>query len=204
MSAVVLVDSGGANIGSVRHALARLGVEAPLTADADTIAAAQRVILPGVGAARPAMDKLRANGLDRLLPRLTQPVLGICLGMQLLFEHSAEDDTGCLGIVPGSVAALRPGPGVRVPHMGWNRLEPGEAECPLAAAVGTGSWAYFVHGYAAPVSAVTSACFKHGGDHTGMLRHGNFYGAQFHPERSADTGARLLQAFLDLPTGDES
>jgi len=204
VSAVVLVDSGGANIGSVRHALDRLGVAAPLTADVDTIAAAQRVILPGVGAARPAMDKLRANGLDRLLPRLTRPVLGICLGMQLLFERSAEDDTECLGIVPGSVEPLRPGPGVRVPHMGWNRLEPGDRACPLAAAVGADGWAYFVHGYAAPASPVTSACFNHGGRYTAMLRHGNYFGAQFHPERSADTGARLLRAFLELRADNES
>jgi glutamine amidotransferase len=119
---VVLLDSGGANLGSVQAAFARLGVEAPVTTDPATIAQATHVVLPGVGAAAACMARLRENGLDQLIPRLTQPLLGICVGMQLLFERSEESDTKCLGLLAGGVRRLRPSPGIRIPHMGWNRL----------------------------------------------------------------------------------
>ena len=195
---VVLVDSGGANIGSVRYALERLGVDAPLTADIDTIRTADRVILPGVGAAGTAMAHLHALGLVDVLRTLPQPLLGICLGMQLLFESSAEGEVACLGRIPARVEPLAPSPGVRVPHMGWNRLRHG-ADDPLLAGVADGAQAYFVHGYAAPVGDWTVANSTHGTPFSAVVRSGRCWGAQFHPERSGEVGARLLRNFLEMP-----
>ena len=197
MSGVVIIDNGGGNVASVRYALGRLGVAAEVTVDAAIIRAATRVILPGVGAAGDAMRRLRAAGLDALIPTLRQPVLGICLGMQLLFESSAEGDTPCLGVVPGRVAGLPRGPGLRVPHMGWTRLAPTRPS-PLLAGIGTEGYAYFVHSYAAPLGPWTVATADHGGPFTAVVNHGNFHGAQCHPERSGATGARLLHNFLEL------
>ncbi len=193
---VVLVDAGGTNLGSVRYALQRLGVEAPVTSDPERIRTASHVILPGVGVAREGMQRLRDAGLDRLLPALTQPVLGVCLGMQLLYERSEEGDITGLGIVPGTVRALASGSGLRVPHMGWNRLH-GERADPLLAGIDADAQVYFVHGYAAPVSTDTIASSEHGSAFTAVVRHGNFCGMQFHPERSGTVGARLLKNFLD-------
>lgn len=195
--AVVLVDAGGTNIGSVRYALQRLGVDAPLTADADTIRCAGKVILPGVGAAGPAMARLRALGLVELLRGLTQPVLGVCLGMQLLCAHSEEGGVDCLGLIPATVRRMTSMPGLRVPHMGWNRLRT-LASHPLLAGLGPGAQAYFVHSYAVPTGDYTLASAEHGPAFSAVIAHGNFFGTQFHPERSAAVGARLLQNFLAL------
>jgi glutamine amidotransferase len=192
---VVLVDSGGANIGSVRYALERLGVQATMSADAAVITAADRVILPGVGAAAPAMARLRELALVDTLRRLTQPLLGICLGMQLLFDGSEEGDVACLGLLPGRVRRMPEAPGVRVPHMGWNRLHPTRASS-LLAGIGDGAQAYFVHSYAAPVTADCLASCRHGEDFAAVVQRGNVAGAQFHPERSAAVGAALLGNFL--------
>lgn len=192
---VVLIDSGGANIGSVRYALERLGVSAEMTADAATILAADRVILPGVGAAAPAMARLQQMNLVHLLRGLKQPLLGICLGMQLLFEGSEEGDVECLGLVPGRVRKMPASPGVRVPHMGWNRLRPTRADV-LLDGVADGAQAYFVHSFAAPVTSDCLASCEHGQPFAAMVRRGNVAGAQFHPERSGAVGARLLQNFL--------
>jgi glutamine amidotransferase len=192
---VVLVDSGGANIGSVRYALERLGVAAEMTADAETILAADRVILPGVGAAAPAMARLNQMNLVHLLRGLRQPVLGICLGMQLLFEGSEEGDVDCLGLVPGRVRRMSAAPGIRVPHMGWNRLRPTRADG-LLDGIAPGAQAYFVHSFAAPVTGDCLASCDHGAPFAAMVRRGNVAGAQFHPERSGAVGARLLQNFL--------
>jgi len=194
---VVLVDAGGTNIGSVRYALQRLGVEAPLTADAATIRAAAKVILPGVGAAGPAMARLRALGLVDLLRGLTQPVLGVCLGMQLLCAHSEEGDVDCLGLIPATVRRLAPAPGLRVPHMGWNRLRL-RGTHPLLDGLGHDAQAYFVHSYAVPVGIDTLATAEHGAAFSAIVARGNFFGMQFHPERSAAVGARLLRNFLAL------
>lgn len=193
---LVLLDSGGANLGSVQAAFSRLGVEAPVTADVQTIRSATHVILPGVGAAAPAMAHLRVNGLDRLIPTLTQPLMGICVGMQLLFEHSEEGDAECLGLLPGRVQRLPESPGIRVPHMGWNRLEANVSH-PLLAGL-NGQHAYFVHSYAMRHSADALAQCVHGEPFVAMAAKGNVMGAQFHPERSAATGARLLANFLSL------
>ena len=199
---IAIIDSGGANIASVRFALERLGVDSVLTADPAVISAAERVILPGVGAAPVAMAQLARAGLVECIRGLTQPVLGICLGMQLLFERSEEGDTPLLGLVGGTCGAFDPGMGLTVPHMGWNRLLPqGVGRHPLLSGVEDGAHVYFVHSYAAPVSADTVASCSYGVDFTALVARGNFVGAQFHPERSGPVGARILGNFLALPAG---
>lgn len=193
----VLVDSGGANIGSVQHALRRLGVEAPLTRDAGLIASAERVILPGVGAAAWAMNTLRQSGLDALIPKLTQPVLGICLGMQLMCEHSEEGEVDCLGLFGLKVRRFAPAPQRRVPHMGWNRLIR-TADHPLLHGMGENDYAYFVHSFYVPESEHTLAACDYHGRFAAAIGRENFMAAQFHPERSATVGARILKNFLQI------
>ncbi|MGB3686244.1 MAG: imidazole glycerol phosphate synthase subunit HisH [Ornithinimicrobium sp.] len=193
---VVLVDSGGTNIASVKFALERLGVSCELTADAATIQAADRVILPGVGAAGAGMRRLGVAGLVPVLQGLTQPLLGVCLGMQLLFEASAEDGgVQCLALIPGEVEPITPGPGLRVPHMGWNTLQV-IREDPLTSTLKPGDRGYFVHSYAAPITEHTVASTWHGRDYAAVVRRGNRWGAQFHPERSASVGAAILAHFV--------
>ena len=194
---LAIIDSGGANIGSVMHALKRLGTEPVFTADAATIRRADRVFLPGVGAAGAAMSRLTELGLVQCIRELSQPVLGICLGMQLLFEKSDEDDTQCLGIIPGVLKKLEPSEGVRVPHMGWNTTTATGTD-PLLSGLPDKPWFYFVHSYCAPVGASTLATCLHGESFAAIVRQGNFFGSQFHPERSARSGARLLANFLEL------
>ena len=194
---LAIIDSGGANIGSVMHALKRLGAEPVFTADASIIRAADRVLLPGVGAAGAAMSRLRELGLTQCIRELQQPVLGICLGMQLLFEKSTEDDTQCLGIIPGTLKKLEPSEGIRVPHMGWNTTTATKTD-PLLSGLPEKPWFYFVHSYCAPVSTSTLATCLHGESFAAIVRQGNFFGAQFHPERSARSGARLLANFMEL------
>ena len=196
MPSVVLVDSGGTNIGSVRYALERLGVEAHLSDDAAKIRAAKHVILPGVGAAAPGMTRLREAGLVDVVRGLTQPVLGVCLGMQLLFEHSEESDTACLGLIPGSLRRFTSAT-LRVPHMGWNALQPRRSHA-LLSGIDTDAFAYFVHSYAAPVGDHTLASTHYGEEFSAVVQWRNFFGVQFHPERSAAVGARLLQNFVEL------
>jgi glutamine amidotransferase len=193
---LAIIDSGGANIGSVRFALQRLGAESVFTADPDEIRRADRVILPGVGAAAAAMRQLRSHGLVDCIRGLTQPVLGICLGMQLLFESSAEGNVDCLGLVPGRLERFPDIPSLRVPHMGWNHAETVRDD-PLLAGLGQEPWFYFVHSYYAPVSEATIASCHHGVAFSAMVQHGNFRGAQFHPERSAGDGAQVLKNFLE-------
>jgi len=194
---VVLVDAGGTNIGSVRYALQRLGIDAALATDAATIAGADKVILPGVGAAAPAMRRLRELGLVEVLRAVTRPVLGVCLGMQLLCAHSQEGDVDCLGLIDAPVRRLPAAAGLRVPHMGWNSLAATRAH-PLLQGLHDGDRAYFVHSYAVPTGDFTLAACDHGGAFSAVIASGNFYGAQFHPERSAAVGARLLRNFLAL------
>jgi imidazole glycerol-phosphate synthase subunit HisH len=194
---VVLVDAGGTNIGSVRYALQRLGVDASLSADVAEIRSADKVILPGVGAAGPGMARLRELGLVEVIRALTQPVLGVCLGMQLLCAHSAESDTECLGVIPAKVSRFEEAPGLCVPHMGWNRLSPVVAH-PLIGNLEEGDWAYFVHSYAVPMGDYTLASADYGGGFSAVIAQDNFHGMQFHPERSASVGAKLLKNFLEL------
>jgi imidazole glycerol-phosphate synthase subunit HisH len=193
----VVIGGCGANLASLGFALERLGVDAPVTEDPERVLRATHVILPGVGAAADAMERLRHTGFTEVVPRLTQPVLGICLGMQLLFAASEEDDAQCLAIIPGKVRRLRQSAELPVPHMGWNQVVLRGAT-PLLEDVIDGDYAYFVHSYAAPVGPYTRAVTDYGGEFSAVVEQGNFFGAQFHPERSSRLGARLLQNFLTL------
>jgi glutamine amidotransferase len=196
MTQVAIIDNGGANIASLRFALDRLGASSELTRDPDALLRAPRVILPGVGAAADAMTRLHALGLVDVIRGLRQPLLGICLGMQLLFESSEEGDTACLGIIPGRIARFADRVGLPVPHMGWNRVHATDAAS--WAGLGASPYMYFVHGYAAPVGPWTTATTDYGGEFSAMVRQRNFLGAQFHPERSSRAGSRLLAGFLEL------
>jgi len=195
---IVIVESGGANIASLQFALQRLGAPCEVSANAQRIAAASHVILPGVGAAADAMARLRRSALHEVIPTLRQPVLGICLGMQLLFEASEEGRAHCLGVIPGLAARFIDAPSRPVPHMGWNTLEI-QRECALLGGLGDGDYAYFVHSYALPVSEATVATSRYGVPFSACVQWRNFYGVQFHPERSAAVGARLLHNFLEIP-----
>ena len=195
---VALIDAGGANLGSVRYALERLGVVARVVRDGAALAGAERVVLPGVGAAAPAMRALHAQGFVEPLRALAVPLLGVCLGMQLLFDGSDEGDADGLGLLPGRVRRLAPGAGLRWPHMGWNALQEITGD-PLLDGIEEGDHAYFVHGYVAPASEHTIASSDHGGRFPAVVRRGRALGAQFHPERSSTTGARLLENFLRWP-----
>jgi imidazole glycerol-phosphate synthase subunit HisH len=195
VSTAVIVDSGGANIASLRAALSRLGTESVVTTDHGIIQRAARVFLPGVGSAHDAMGRLRLSGLDQLIPTLKQPLLGICLGMQLLFDRSDEGPANTLGVIPGSVDKLHPAPDLPVPHMGWNQLAQTQPD-PLLDGVGALDYVYFVHGYAVPAGNFTVATTEYGSNFTAVARRDNFCGTQFHPERSGVVGARILANFL--------
>ena len=194
---IVIAASGGANTASLQFALQRLGAASAVSADPAAIRAATHVILPGVGAAVDAMSRLKQSGLDAVIPSLRQPVLGICLGMQLLFDASQEGDVACLGIIPGRAARFPPAAARPVPHMGWNTLDI-LRPCALLEGLAGGNYAYFVHSYALDVGDSTVATAEYGTPFSACVHWRNFYGAQFHPERSAAVGARLLQNFLAL------
>ncbi len=197
MKETVIVDNGGGNLASLGFAFRRLGVRPAITGDRQQIAAAHRVVLPGVGAAGNAMRRLRALGLVSVIRSLTQPVLGICLGMQLLFEHSEEDDTACLGVVPQAVRSLKYRPGLPVPHTGWNTLR-SLGRDPLLEGIAEGDFVYFVHRYAAPPGERTVAEADYGEPLSAVVRERNFWGTQFHPERSGAVGAQILRNFIRL------
>jgi glutamine amidotransferase len=199
---VVVIDSGGANLASLGYALARLGVTSAVSTDPVRIRGASHVLLPGVGSAPDAMARLQAAGLTEVIPQLTQPLLGICLGMQLLFQSSAEAaggqaSTPGLGVIVGKVQRLAAAPDRPVPHMGWNQLTALRAD-PLLAGIAPADYVYFVHSYAAPVTNATVAVTGYGGQFASVVRHDNFRGVQFHPERSATVGARVLANFLAI------
>ena len=194
MSRVAVIDAGGANFGSVCYALERLNVQPQIVRDADGLRGAEKVILPGVGAAAQAMALLHERGFVERLPTLDVPLLGICLGLQLLFDSSEEGDVNCLGLLPGRVRKLQASAGLRVPHMGWNTLHT-QRVSPLLAGADAAN-VYFVHSYAA---AVTDACIAgctHGAAFAAVVQQGKVAGMQFHPERSGAAGARLLSNFL--------
>jgi imidazole glycerol-phosphate synthase subunit HisH len=197
MAEVFIVDSGGANLASLQFALERLGALTRITSDAAAVAGAPRVILPGVGSAPHAMQRLQDYGLTAVLPTLTCPVLGICLGMHLLYESSDEGPGECLGIFPGAAQRLTAVRGRPVPHMGWNQLLALHDD-PLLAGVSAGEYVYFVHSFAVPVDAATLASAEYGAPLTAVARRGNFWCTQFHPERSAGVGARILANFLTV------
>jgi imidazole glycerol-phosphate synthase subunit HisH len=194
---LAIIDSGGANIASLQFAIERLGIPSVLTTDPAELQAATHVMLPGVGAAADCMARLRKAGLIDSIRQLRQPLLGICVGMQLLFEASDEGDVPCLGLLPGRVRRFSDQPDLPVPHMGWNQLE-FSTPSPLLAGITSGDYVYFVHSYRASVSAATLATTRYGEPFAALVQQGHIYGAQFHPERSAASGARLLQNFLRL------
>lgn len=191
-TAIIKYNAG--NIQSVLNALERLGVAAILTDNPSEIRSAERVIFPGVGEASTAMRYLRERGLDEVIRSLSQPVLGICLGMQLLGEHSEENDTECLGIVPAMVRKLPSGAGLKVPHVGWNTIQIVENQ--LFECILPNPFFYFVHSYAMELNEATIAQTEYGIPFTSAVQWQNFYGVQFHPEKSAGAGEQLLRNFL--------
>ena len=198
---IVIIDTGCANLSSVRMAIERLGVSAQVSKEAAVIRAADKLILPGVGTAKAAMHNLQERGLVELIREAKQPLLGFCLGMQMLAQASeehmgGESDIDCLGIVPGQVKLMQVGD-LRLPHMGWNQVEH-DGTHPLFNGIPSGSYFYFVHSYALEVTAATLATCDYGGPFTAVVGKDNFFGAQFHPERSGKAGARLIQNFLEL------
>jgi imidazole glycerol-phosphate synthase subunit HisH len=193
----IIIGCCGANLASLTFAFARLGIDAPVSEDPDRVRRASHVVLPGVGAARDAMTRLAKAGFAELVPTLTQPVLGICLGMQVLFAASEEEETPCLGVVPARVRRLPDRADLPIPQMGWNDLQ-STAESPLLAGIPAGGYAYFVHSYAAPVGLYTRATADYGGAFSAVIEQDNFFGTQFHPERSAAVGARILSNFVKL------
>lgn len=193
---IVIIDYNAGNVRSVQFALHRLGVEAQLTGDAAAIQQADKVIFPGVGEANTTMAFLRERGLDEVIRRLKQPVLGICLGMQLLCQHSEENDTDCLGIIPQDVLRFRPQAGEKIPHMGWNSIRD----------LGNGifdpeleeEYVYFVHSYYVEPGPYTIATTDYVQPFSAALHKDNFYATQFHPEKSGNVGAKILEHFLAL------
>ena len=194
---ITIIDSGGANIASVQFALERLGAESVLTKDIKMIQSADKVLLPGVGAAPAAMRNLAEYGLIDCIRSLTQPVMGICLGMQLLFTRSPEGNAPLLGILNSDCETFTPAQGRSVPHMGWNRLSK-QQDHPLMAGVDEGAHVYFVHSYFAPKTAQTIATTSYGDDFTAIVAENNFMGCQFHPEKSGLVGAQILRNFLEM------
>jgi glutamine amidotransferase len=194
---LAIIDSGGANIASLQFAIERLGVESELTTDPKRVSAASHVLLPGVGAAADCMSRLQRAGLVDTVRSLKQPLLGICVGMQLMFESSEEGNVECLGLLPGRVQRFVDMGDLPVPHMGWNQLEfqPGS---PLLDDIDPGAYVYYVHSYAAPVNRLTLATTHYGKPFSAIVQRDNVFGVQFHPERSARTGAQLLKNFLQL------
>lgn len=196
---VTLIGYGSGNVASVRFALERLGARVRITDDPADVDEAERIILPGVGAAGYAMQRLKALDLIEPLRRFQRPLLGVCLGQQLLFDASAEDgEADLLGLIPGRVEAILPAPSRPSPHMGWSRLTT-RRDAPLLDGVKDGDWAYFVHGYVCPDGPATLAAADYGVAVPAMVNSANRWGCQFHPERSAALGARILKNFLELP-----
>lgn len=194
---VAIIDGGGANFASLQYALQRVDANSVLTTDAAIIEAATHVILPGVGAAAPAMARLNDNNLVPLIRSLRQPLLGICLGMQLLAAHSEEDDVTCIGVFPCTASKLRAAPENPVPNMGWCRTTICKQH-PLLEGIEDGAWFYFIHSFAMPVVKNTVATAEHTSNFAAINSAGNFHTAQFHPERSGAAGSRLLRNFLEL------
>jgi len=191
---IALIDYGAGNVQSVKYAVNRLGFDPILTKDHDVIKSADKVIFPGVGAAKAAMDQLRVSGLHQLIPTLTQPVLGICVGMQLMAKHSEEGDVECLGIIDTEVKKFDEG--LKIPHMGWNNISNFKSE--IFKGLPEQHQVYFVHSYYVPVGDYTVATTDYGIDFSAAIQKDNFYAVQFHTEKSGDVGEQILKQFLEL------
>ena len=193
---IAIVDYKMGNLRSVKNALQRLGAEFVVTADADVIRSADRVLLPGVGNAAEAMENLRAVGLVEVIRSLRRPVLGICVGMQVMCRHSEEGDVECMGIFDARVKRFVAAEDVKVPHMGWNKI--GNLESKLFKGIDGGEYVYFVHSFYPELCPDTIATTRHGQMFSAALKYENFYGTQFHPEKSGDVGERIIANFLKL------
>jgi imidazole glycerol-phosphate synthase subunit HisH len=193
---LAIIKYNAGNIQSVLNALERLGVDAEVTDDAESIRGADKVIFPGVGEASSAMRSLKENNLDAIIKSLKQPVLGICVGMQLLCEHSEENDTDCLAIVPVRVRRFSPALKLKVPQVGWNNIF--ELRSPLFEEIPESSYIYNVHSYYAEDSEYTIAKCDYGITYAAAVKKDNFYGVQFHTEKSAEVGDKIIKNFLDL------
>lgn len=191
---VVIIDYGAGNIQSIKFAVQRLGFEAVLSSDAEEIKTADKVIFPGVGEAGSAMKMLNSTGLDIIIPQLKQPVLGICLGMQLMCEHSEEGKTKGLGIFDAKV--LKFNNGLKVPQIGWNTIYDLKSE--LFHGIKEQEYVYLVHSFYVAECAETIASTEYGVEYTTAIKKDNFYGVQFHPEKSSDAGEKILENFLKL------
>lgn len=194
---LAVIDTCGANFLSVEMALKRLNVSYIFTHNKDTITAADAVLLPGVGAASFAMENLHRYDLVKLIREYKKPLLGICLGMQLLYEHSAEGDVDCLGVIPGQVNKFSSDNNLIVPHMGWHNMN-FRRDDQILAGITADDDVYFVHSYYVPVSNTTVASAHYGDEFTALSHYNNFYGMQFHPEKSGKVGARLLANFMNM------
>lgn len=197
---LVIIDYNAGNVRSVLYAMERLGVDAVLTDDHEQIRSADKIIFPGVGEASTTMAFLKEKGLDELIRSLTQPVLGICLGMQLLCEYSEENHTHCLGIIPQRVKRFQAQAGEKVPHMGWNSLLPTDRKGgnPIFPSSLKGEYVYFVHSYYVEQGPYTTALTDYIQPFSCGLQKDNFYATQFHPEKSGSVGERIIQNFLAL------
>ena len=193
---IAVIDYNMGNICSLGNALGRLGAEWVLTADHDVIRNADRVILPGVGNAAEAMANLQRLQLPELIWKLRRPVLGICVGMQVMCRHSEEGDAECMGIFDAKVKRFPAVPGIKVPHMGWSRIS--NLESKLFKGIEKGSYVYFVHSYYAPLCPDTIATSRHPEMYSAALKYETFYGTQFHPEKSGDVGERIIRNFLEI------
>lgn len=193
---IAIVDYKMGNLRSVENALKRLGAEFVVTADADVIKRADRVLLPGVGNAAEAMENLRKADLVDVIRSLRRPVLGICVGMQVMCRHSEEGDAKCMGIFDAHVRRFEPSAEEKVPHMGWNSI--GNLESKLFKGINGGEMVYFVHSYYPTLCPDTIATTRHGVMFSAALKYENFYGTQFHPEKSGDVGERIIANFLKL------
>lgn len=193
---IAIIDYKAGNIKSVEAALQRLGCETILTKDKEIISAADKVIFPGVGNAGAAMEALKATGLDTFIPTLRQPVLGICLGMQLMCRHSQEEDTKGLGIFDVDVIKFVAPKGEKIPHMGWNDIY--DLKTPLYNGIADRSFMYFVHSYMVPVFEHTAAKCQYSVEFSASIAKDNFYGCQFHPEKSGNVGQQILENFIKL------
>ncbi len=202
-TSVVIVDTGCANITSVFCAFERLGARVTVSRDAAMIQSADKVIIPGVGTAAQAMANIQERNLTRVLQNLTQPTLGICLGMQLMTDFSAEGNVPCLGLIPGQVLPLE-SQGLRLPHMGWNTLNKAASkeQHPVLHGLTTDDYVYFVHSFAVAPSEFMLASCDYGSQFAAIIGKGNYLGMQFHPERSSAAGRKLLQNFLALTAAD--